>query len=115
MMNNTIVQWLIGLGISGAFTLGISALARYYPKQKAIELANKWGDIVGPAISKFGNSKVGKKIWNKVEEGPIVTALAFVMAFCVRVGSTMLADNINEVVSGGQNASIQQSECEKTK
>jgi hypothetical protein len=92
-MDNPIVQWIIGLGISGAILTAVSAVARFWPKEKAIALADRLGTIIGKAITTFGNSRVGKKVWNKVEEGPITTALAFIMALCVRIGSVMVEDN----------------------
>jgi len=92
-MENPIVQWLINLGIGGIVLAVVAGIAKVWPKEKAIALANKIGDIIGTAITTFGNSRLGKKIWNKVEEGPITTALAFVIALCVRIGSKMVYDN----------------------
>jgi hypothetical protein len=89
----------VGIGISFGVSGALAAIARTYPKEKAIALGNKLGDIVGLAITNFGNSRIGKKLWNKVEEGPITTVLAFLMAFFVHVGKKMVEDNYNVDIS----------------
>lgn len=88
-MDGNLTPWIVGLAVSAAVT----AFLRFYPKGRAIEDGGKIGDLIGTVISNFGNSKLGKKIWNKVEEGPITTMLAFAMSFITRLGAKMLSDN----------------------
>jgi len=88
-MDQSTVPWIVGIAVTAA----VAAFLRFYPKGRAIEDGGKIGDLVGTVISTFGNSKLGKKIWNKVEEGPITTMLAFCMAFITRLGAKMLSDN----------------------
>lgn len=106
-MDNPFVQWLIGFGVSGVVLGGVAAIARAWPKEKAIALANRLGDIIGTAITTFGNSRVGKKVWNKVEEGPITTLIAFIIALCVRIGSKMVEDNYIKAMVNKQPADKQ--------
>ena len=103
----SLIHW--GLGV--AVPVAVAAFLKFYPKSKAIDAGGKLGDIVGAAISAFGNSKIGRKTWSRIEEGPIVTFFAFCMAFITRAGNRMLADNYEEV----SNASVQPSESKETK
>lgn len=81
------------ISVSTGIVAGLFIFLRVFPKAKAIELGEKFGGVAGSAVSAFGSSKIGKKLWNQVEEGPITTALAFIMAFVVKFGSKMVEDN----------------------
>lgn len=85
-MTETLMQWGIGLGISAA----IAAFIRFYPKQKLMDLIpeeklkKSFGIIMyglGKTVSIFGNSKLGKKAMDKVEEGILHTIIAVFMSW----------------------------------
>lgn len=88
-MNETLVGFVVSLAVG----VGASIFLRYVPKAKAISAGDKHGEFLGILVSNIGNSKLGKKIWNKIEEGPIVTGLAYLMSLCVSFGKNLLKDN----------------------
>jgi hypothetical protein len=89
-MTETLTLWLIGGGVSAA----IAAFIRFCPKQKMMDLIpeeklkKSFGALMyglGKTVSFFGNSKIGKKAMDKVEEGVIHTLIAVVMSWTCKL------------------------------
>lgn len=88
-MNGTIA----GFAISTVVGIGLFAFLRLIPKEKAINAGDKHGEFLGTLVSNWGNGKLGKKIWSKIEEGPVVTAISYLMSFFVSFGKNLVKDN----------------------
>lgn len=85
----SLIQWGIGLAVTGA----VAAFIRYTPKQKMMDTVGPFMFGVGSIISHFGNSKIGKKAMNRVEEGILHTLIAVAMHGLVELGKGLVADN----------------------
>ena len=85
------------VGIPAAVGIVCLLVARLFPKEKALNAAKvfrKWGKLV----SRLGNTKLGKKSMDRLEEGPIATIIGFV-GMCVSEFSAGLSeDNVKEEV-----------------
>lgn len=92
MTLQTILQWSSGPVIILAITLFLGT----WPKDKAMETGSKLGLKIGGLLSLWGNKKLGKKIWSKIEEGPIVTGFAFIISFINSLEVKMTADNCRD-------------------
>lgn len=81
-MEDAFTQTLIKISLPLIITGMVSIFLKYYPKQK---LMNRFGPVckkAGQLISKFGNTKIGKRSMNKLEEGVIAT-VACVLIHCI--------------------------------
>ena len=74
-MNEALISIAVAVGIP--VILGI--IARVFPKQKALNLVGKPARRFGRVVSALGNSKLGTKAMNKIEEGPISTVTAMLI------------------------------------
>lgn len=88
-MNETIMQWGIGLVVTSL----VAAFIRFTPKQKMMDAVGPFMFGIGSLVSKFGNSKIGKKAMVKVEEGILHTLIAVAMHGLVELGKGLIADN----------------------
>lgn len=70
----------------------LAVIARVIPKHKAIATGDSLGEKLGVIVSVFGNSRLGKKTMDAIEEGPIHTLIGFLMAFLVAFGRGLNKD-----------------------
>jgi len=84
---------MVGLVISVVILSGITLFLKLIPKEKAIAAAKRHAAILGPFISGFGNTKVGKKIWSPIEEGPITTGCAYLATLFNHLPDKITEDN----------------------
>lgn len=70
----------------------LAIIARVIPKQNAIATGDSLGEKLGIIVSTLGNSRLGKKAMDAIEEGPIHTLIGFLMAFLVAFGRGLKKD-----------------------
>lgn len=70
----------------------LAIIARVIPKQKAIATGDSLGEKLGIIVSTFGNSRLGKRAMDAIEEGPIHTLIGFLMSFLVAFGRGLNKD-----------------------
>ena len=86
---DAIQQWGIGIAV----TVAIAAFVRFVPKQKMMSVVGSFMFNLGKTISKFGNSKIGKKSMDKIEEGVFNTLIAVILHGFTKLGDGLKADN----------------------
>lgn len=91
---NLLAQW----GLPAVIGLVCFIVAKYFKKEKALSIAKKVFRPLGRKLSKFGNTKLGKKSMNKLEEGPISTILGFIGMCISEFAAGMAEDNIKEKI-----------------
>ena len=89
-MNETLVSIAIAVGVP--MILGI--IARVFPKQKALNLVGKPARKFGQIVSALGNSKLGAKAMNQIEEGPISTVTAMLIHAVKEFEAGLNEDNL---------------------
>jgi hypothetical protein len=94
-MNEQMTIFVVG---SIVVPVVLAVIARVIPKAKAIASGDSLGEKFGVAVSVFGNGRIGKKAMDTIEEGPINTVLAFVMAFAVGFGKGMNRDKFDPMM-----------------
>jgi hypothetical protein len=94
-MNEQMTIFVVG---SIVIPVALAVFARVIPKSKAISSGDSIGEKLGIAMSKLGNNRIGKKAMDAIEEGPITTALAFIMAFAVGFGKGMNRDKTDPMM-----------------
>ena len=96
-MTDTLLSLGIQIGIPAAVGIVCLIFARFFPKEKALSIAKvfrKWGKLV----SKLGNTKLGKKSMDRLEEGPIATLLGFIGTCISEFAAGLAEDNVTEQV-----------------
>lgn len=88
-MNETLMVWGIGLAVTSA----VAAFIRFCPKQKMMDAVGPFMFGLGKTVSFFGNTRIGKKAMNKVEEGILSTLIAVGMHGLVELGRGLVSDN----------------------
>ena len=76
-MGDFLSTWYGGLAIAGALTLG-GALAARFAARKRVYM---FGFKLGRFVTAWGDLKLGKEQWSKVENGVIVTLYDFCDGF----------------------------------
>ena len=90
-----IKAWLIGVGLS----LVLSAIVRFVPKQKLINIVSSACNKAGKFISKILLLKLGKKAADSIEEGVFVTLSSVVCAAVESFMKGLLEDNKTEEIN----------------
>jgi len=90
-----IKAWLIGVGIS----LVLSAIVRFIPKQKLINIVSPACNKAGKFISKILLLKLGKKAADSIEEGVFVTLSSVVYTAVDSFMNGLLEDNKTEEIN----------------
>ena len=88
-MQETLAIWGIGLAV----TVGVATFARFCPKQKLMDKAGPMMFKTGKALSLIGNTKLGKKAMDKLEEGVLVTIISIFVHGLTELSKGFLADN----------------------
>lgn len=82
-------MWIAGVGA----VTGCAIFLKFFPKEKLrsfiVPACGKAGDLV----SKLGNSKLGQKAMDALEEGPICTLLYVIIEGITEFGKRLVADN----------------------
>jgi hypothetical protein len=94
-MNEQMTIFVVG---SIVVPVVLAVIARVVPKSKAIASGDSLGEKLGIAMSTLGNHRIGKKAMDAIEEGPINTVLAFIMAFSVGFGKGMNKDKFDPMM-----------------
>jgi hypothetical protein len=108
-MNETLQAILINVGIPGAAFILCGIIARVFPKQKAMDITGAPAEKFGRLLSAIGNTKLGKKSMDRIEEGPLSTIVAVVINMAQRFQKGLQADNIKESVEKKVDKNLMQS------
>lgn len=88
-MDSNLTVWGIGVAV----TIAVSAFIRFFPKQKLMGIVGPAMFKAGKFISILGNTKMGKKAMDKVEEGILASLISIAMCGLVEFGKGLVADN----------------------
>lgn len=88
-MDAHVISW----SVSGVIGIAVFLFVRLCPKQKLMDMTGPWFRNLGRTVSAFGNSKIGKVLWQKCEEGFVFTLLAVLMNADVEFGKGLAEDN----------------------
>lgn len=91
-MKEQLTTFLLPIILPIIITLFITIFSKIFPKEKAVKIAKKCNKF-GIILSKFGNTKLGKKTMDKFEEGAIVTILAFFVTCITEFSKGLILDN----------------------
>lgn len=69
---------------------------RVYPKQKLMNMTGPIAFKAGQAVSFFGNTNIGKKAMDALEEGPISTLIGVMMHDLIEFGKGLNADKVEK-------------------
>ena len=108
-MNETLQVILIKAGIAGAIFIISGIIARVFPKQKAMDITGAPAEKFGLFLSALGNTRLGKKSMDRLEEGPISTIVAIVINMGQRFQKGLRADNLKEKMEKEVNKDINKS------
>lgn len=86
----------IGIGVAIPAILGI--VAKIWPKEKAKNTIGPVFRKFGKLLSTLGNSRLGSKSMNAIEEGPISTIVACVIHAANEFSAGLAEDNVKEKV-----------------
>ena len=106
-MSEILVSLLSQIGIPAGVGVACLLVARFFPKEKALSVAKifrKWGRLV----SKIGNTKLGKKSMDRLEEGPISTILGFIGMCVYEFSAGLSEDNVKAEVKKKINPELMQ-------
>jgi hypothetical protein len=80
MNHNLLIVLLTTFGLPAVASIIAFSVARLMPKEKAVESGRSFGNKIGEWLDNIGNSKIGKKAMDTLEEGPISTGCRYLIA-----------------------------------
>jgi len=97
-MNEMLHTILINVGIPGAISIICLIIAHKFPKQKALDITGAACEKFGRLVSAIGNTRLGKKSMDKLENDIISKIVDIVINGAQRFLKGCKADNIKESV-----------------